>query len=249
MESQTEKREIEIDLKQLFGELLKRIWIIILVTGIAGIATLIVSMFFIKPTYESTTKVYILSKQSDTAISYNDLQTATQLTGDYEQLIKSRYVMDTVIANLGLEMDPDTLSGNISVNAATGTRMLNITVQNGDPYTAQKIADHVRTVAGKQIVDIMSIDAVNVVDEANLPLSPSSPNSKKNAVIGALAGFLLCCGVIIVKYLLNDTIRTPEDIENYLGMSVLGTIPYSEGDTHRNGKTTYRKKKRKGSKA
>lgn len=226
MENQIDKKEIEIDLKQLVMELVKRIWIIVLVTAIAGVGALIISMFFIKPVYTSTTSVYILSKQSETAaVSYSDLQTASQLTSDYEQLIKSRDVAEKVITEMGLDTTVAALSSSISVSSPTGTRMLEISVNNGDPQLAQKIAAKTREVAGKQIVDIMNIDAVNLVDEANLPLTPSSPSVSRNTLLGAVVGFILACAAIILMYVLNDTIRTPEDIDRYLGMSVLGVIP------------------------
>lgn len=228
MDTQIDKREVEIDLKQLLTELLKRLWVILLVTGIAAIGALIVTMFFMKPTYQSTTTVYILSKQAETAVSYADLQTATQLTSDYEQLVKSRYVLDTVIADLGLGIESSKLAPSIAVTSPTGTRILEITVTNADPYTAQKIANKVRDVAGKQIIDIMDIDAVNLIDTANLPLTPASPSKSRNTIIGGLLGFLLTCAAIIAMYVLNDTIRTPEDVERYLGLSVLGVIPSSE---------------------
>lgn len=230
-----ENRELEIDLRALFHELIQKIGIILLSTGIAAVVVLIVSMFFIRPEYQSATKVYILNKeQANAAVTFNDLQTATQLTNDYEELIKSRYVMDTVIADLKLDMTAEQLAGSVAVTSTTGTRILEISVRNNDPYLAQSIANKVREVAGKQIVDIMNIDAVNLVDEANLPIAPVSPNSKKNALIGGIAGFILSCAVIIIMYIFNDSIRTPDDVENYLGLSVLGVIPFDDGKPQKN---------------
>jgi capsular polysaccharide biosynthesis protein len=221
------EKETEIDLGEIFRELLRKIWIIILITGIAAVLTLIVSMFFIKPTYESSTKVFILSRTDSTssAVTYSDLQTSTQLTSDYEQLVKSRYVMENTISALNLDMTTDELSGDITVSSPTGTRILQITVKSDDPLLAQQIANKVREIAADRIVSIMNIDAVNLVDEANYPMTQSSPNVKKNAAIGAVIGFILSCAVIIIMYMTNDLIKTPDDIEKYLGLSILGEIP------------------------
>lgn len=222
--------EIEIDLGALFRELLRKAGILLLSTCISAAAALLISTFFISPQYQSVTKVYILSRQQgDTAVTYNDLQTAAQLTKDYEQLIKSRYVMETVIADLGLDSSAEQLAGSVTVESSSGTRILEIKVENSDPHLAKNIADRVREVAGKQIVEIMSIDAVNIVDEANLPLNPVSPDIKKNALFGALAGFFISGLVITLMFLLNDSVKTTEDVEKYLELSVLGIIPRYDG--------------------
>lgn len=235
----TDDKEIEIDLGALFRELCHKWGAIVLSAGIVAVAALTVSMFFLAPEYQSSTKVYILSKQQgEAAVTYSDLQTATQLTSDYEQLVKSRYVMETVIADLKLDLSAEDLVKSVAVTIPSGTRLLEISVTNGDPYLAQSIANRIREVAGKQIVDIMNIDAVNLVDEANLPLDPVSPNVKKNTLIGGLIGLFLSCAVIVLMYLGNDSIRSSADVENYLGLSVLGVIPFS------GGKAQKKKKKR-----
>lgn len=79
----------------------------------------------------------------------------------------------------------------------------------------------------KHIQQVMDIKAVNVVETANIPDEPSSPSVPKNGVIGGLLGILLAAAVVLIVYLTNDTVKTPEDVEKYLGLSVLGTIPYS----------------------
>lgn len=233
------EREIEIDVVALFRELVSKLGMILLSTGIVAVASLTVSMFFLEPVYESTTSVYILNKQQESGVTYNDLQTATQLTSDYEELIKSRYVMDTVIADLKLGIQPDELADAVKVSSPTGTRILEISVRNGDPYLAQRMADCIREVSGKQIIEIMNIDAVNLVDSADLPLSPISPDVKRNTLICALVGFLLSSVVVVLMYLLNDSIRTSSDIETYLELSVLAVIPLSEesGGKKRKAKT------------
>lgn len=222
--NQVENGEMELDLGQIARELFNKIWIILLSAGIFAVGALIVSMFFIKPVYQSTTKIYVLERQSDVPVLYADLQMAVQITKDYEQLVKSRYVLDTVSADLGLSVS----AGAISVSSQKDTRILEISASNSDPHLAKKIANATRDVASKQILEIMNIDAVNLVDEANFPLSAISPNIRQNVLIGAVAGFALSCGIIILMYMLNDTIRTPDDIGYHLGLSILGIIPLEE---------------------
>ena len=129
---------------------------------------------------------------------------------------------------------------NYISSTPTDTRVVSITVTDTDPYTAAEIANAVRDIASKHIQQVMDIKAVNVVETANIPDEPSSPSVPKNGVIGGLLGILLAAAVVIIVYLTNDTVKTPEDVEKYLGLSVLGTIPYSS----KMGKKSKKKKKR-----
>lgn len=114
---------IEFEPGELLRELLRRSWVIVLCTIIAAMAVLLVSMFFVEPVYESCTKVYILSRQQgDAGLTYSDLQTAEQLTSDYEELIKSRFVLETVLADFGLDMSADELARAVTVASPVGTR-------------------------------------------------------------------------------------------------------------------------------
>ena len=220
---------IEFEPGELLRELLRRSWVIVLCTIIAAMAVLLVSMFFVEPVYESCTKVYILSRQQgDAGLTYSDLQTAEQLTSDYEELIKSRFVLETVLADLGLDMSADELARAVTVASPVGTRILEITVENKDPYLARDIANQIREVSGERIVEIMRIDAVNLVDEANLPMKPSKPDIRRNTLIGAAVGLFIGLAAAVLQILLNDLICTPDDVERYLGLSVLGVIPAEE---------------------
>lgn len=231
---------IEIEPGELFRELLQRSWVVVFCTGIAVMAALIVSMFLLKPVYRSSTRVYILSKQTgESAIAYSDLQTAEQLTRDYEELVKSRFVLETVLTDLNLSASVDELAEAVAVSSPAGTRILEITVENADPYLARDIANQIREVSGRRIVEIMNLDAVSLVDEASLPMEPASPNIRKNMLLGAAGGFFIGLMIVIVQILLNDSIQTPDDVERYLGVGVLGVIP-SEGKRKGRKRGAYR---------
>lgn len=218
--------EIEIDLKELAGVLISRIWIILITGVMLAILAFILSKFVMSPQYESTTKIYVLNKQDDSAtISYQDLQSGTQLTKDYMTLVTSRPVLEQVIADLKLPLAYEELAKKISVTNPQDTRILEITVDYKEPNTAKQIADAVRDAAAVHITDVMDIDKVNIVEEANIPEEPSEPNTLHNTIIGGAFGIFFSGFIILIIYLLNDNIKTPEDIEKYLGISVLSTIP------------------------
>ena len=239
----TNNDEIEIDLKEIFGLLIRKLWIIILSGITAGLIFIVVTMLFITPQYESTTKMYVISKQDSNTLTSQDMQTSLSLTKDYAELIMSRTVTEGVIAQLNLELTDKQLLQKIRVNSGTDTRILSITVTDEDPYQASQIANAVRDIASAHIQKVMNIDAVNVVDMANIPNEKSSPSLSKNGIIGGLLGVILATAIILIVYLTNDTVKSQEDVEKYLQLSVLGTIPLMEME-----KKSKKQKKGKGRK-
>lgn len=219
---------IEIDLLELGAVLMRRAWLILLVAVVAGASAFAFSRFVITPVYESQTQVYILSRQNSTgALTYSDVQLGTQLTKDYAQVVKSRFVIEQVIGQLGLDVTYDGLVSRVVVETPSDTRILSITVSDPSPTLAKELADEIRNVASQHITSVMDIEAVNVVDEGNLPVRPSEPSVPMWTVLGFLIGAFLTAAVVLVRYLLDDTIKSSEDVERYLGLSTLALIPVS----------------------
>ena len=221
---------IEIDLVELLGVILHNLWIIIVSGVIVAAAALLVSYFIITPKYESVTKIYVISKTNADTMTYSDLQAGSTLTKDYKELVKSRPVLEEVLAETGIDIELKDLEEQITVEVPTDTRIVSITVEDKDPYEARIIADSVRIAASKHIQEVMDTEAVNVVEEASLPIEKSSPSILKNTAIGYAVGLFLAIAIVIINYIMDDTIKTPDDVEKFLGVSVLGSIPYSEND-------------------
>lgn len=241
MEKTREDDVLEIDLAEVFGLLLSRLWIIVSVGLFAALVCFGVSKFIITPTYESTTKIYILNKSENTAVTYSDVQLGTQLTKDYAQLISSRYVLEEVIQEQALDTEYDKLLKSISVDTPSDTRIVSITVEDTDPVQAMNTANCVREVASEHIQNVMDIDAVNVVETANMPMEKAGPSCLKWTLIGGVLGCFLMCAIILIQYLMDDTIKSSEDVEKYLGLSTLALIPIAESET--NSKKKKKKKK------
>ena len=221
---------IEIDLVELLGVILHNLWIIIVSGVIVAAVALLVSYFIITPKYESVTKIYVISKTNADTMTYSDLQAGSTLTKDYKELVKSRPVLEEVLAETGIDVELKNLEAQITVEVPTDTRIVSITVEDKDPYEARIIADSVRIAASKHIQEVMNTEAVNVVEEASLPIEKSSPSILKNTAIGYAVGLFLAIAIVIINYIMDDTIKTPDDVEKFLGVSVLGSIPYSEND-------------------
>lgn len=241
--------EMTIDLAELFGVLWHWIWLILLVAAVFGAAAFSFSKFVLPEEFQSTTKIYVLDKENGSGqTTYTDLQVGSQLTKDYAELITSRTVIEKVLSDNHLESTYDytTFLGKVTVDTPTDTRIVSITVTDHDPALAQKLADDIRVEASDLIINTMQIDAVNTYEEANLPTKKSGPSCSKWTALGALLGALLVSAIVVLQYLLDDTVKTSEDVEQYLGLSTLALIPLDEnvGGGDRSSKKNKKKKKR-----
>ena len=234
----------EIDILELLAVVLSKIWIVILCAIITAAATYLICSFLIIPKYESTTKIYVINRQNSDSLTYSDLQSGSQLTKDYQELVTSRPVLEEVKAELGLDIDNERFRKSITVSVPTDTRIVSITAEDTDPYMARAIADKVRVSAANHIANVMNTEAVNVVEEANLPTKISSPKTVRNTVIGGVIGAFVAVMIIIIIYIMDDTIKNPDDVEKYLGLSVLGSIPVLDEELVRSGSGRGRKKKK-----
>ena len=224
-----QKETIEIDLLGLVVYLKKRLWIIAIVLLLFTIGGYVNSAFLKTPQYTAYTQIYVLNRANDDKVVYSDFQMSNYVLNDYKALILGQNVTKAVISKLDLaNMTPGGLAGKISVTSPESTRILQISVTDANPIRAAEIANSVREEAAVQIKSIMEVDAVKLVYSADIPKAPSSPNVTKDTVLAALIGLALVVGVLSVIYLLDDTIRTEEDVEKWLGISVLGVVPVVE---------------------
>lgn len=236
------EQEYEIDLKEIAIAILDRIWIVISVGIACALLVGIITKVFITPMYTSTTKLYVINKQnSDNNITYTDLQTGNLLTNDYIIQVKGTKVLSQVISELNLTDTEDELASRITVSNPENSRFIVISVSDKDPVVAQQIASCVAKVSSDVVKEVMDLEKVNVAEEANLPLEESSPNFKKNVLLGGAAGVFVSLLLIVVFYLLNDRIRTPEDVKRYLGLNTLGQIPVLENSGNTKRKQRHKK--------
>lgn len=221
-------RGLEVNIGDMLAVLVRKWWIILLAGIAAASVFLIGTKLFIEPEYESVTKIYVLSQQDGNYLTSTDLQLSSYLTKDYAELIKSRKVAMEVIDRLDLDISPEGLMSKVNVQTKADTRIVTIIVNDVRPERAQELANSICEVSAKQIVNVMGVQAVNVVDEANLPLSPSSPNLTKSMMLGGAWGCLVAIILILFIHLSDDTIKNIDDVAQYLNLSVLASIPNVE---------------------
>lgn len=241
METTQQNDELEIDLLQLLLVLRSHLLVIIVSGLLVALIALVGTKLLITPQYVSTAKIYVLNRAGeDTTVTNSDLQSSSYLTKDYIELCKTRVVTEGTIARLGLDLKHEELLNKLSIAEADDTRVISISVTDSDPYVAAQIAETVTEIASDHIQAIMEVQAVQIADKANIPTEPVSPNVKKNVVIGALIGVLVAAAVVIIMFLANDTLRSSEDVERYLGLNLLGSIPVQEDE--KRGKKKKRRK-------
>ncbi|MGI1708756.1 Wzz/FepE/Etk N-terminal domain-containing protein [Streptococcus uberis] len=221
----TETPSMEIDVLSLLKKLWMKKFLILFMALFFGTLALLGSIFLIKPSYSASTRIYVINQQNAENITATDLQAGSFLVNDYKEIITSRDVMKDVIATNSLSLSPDTLSKMISVTIPADTRVISITVTNHDPQQAKDLANSIREVASEKIKSVTKVQDVTPLEKAQLPSSPSSPNIKRNTLIGMLIGGLFTMFIIVIKEVLDDRVKRPEDVEEVLGMTLLGLVP------------------------
>lgn len=219
------EEETEIDLIDLAWALLDKIHYIVLCFLIGAVIMNAYSYFLVRPTYKSTAKMYVVSASKNSVVDLDALNIGTSLTADYEQLMLSYPVLEQVINKLNLDMDSDTLAKMITLENPTDTRILNINVVSTDPKSARDIANTLMDVSVDYLPKTMSTNAPNVAQKAKLADHKAGPSYTKYTMIGALAGAFLYCMYLVVKYLMDDTIHTADDMEKYFDIVPLAVIP------------------------
>ena len=222
-----ENQAVEIDVFAMLKTLWKRKFSIALVALVFAIAAFGYSAFLAKKEYQSTSRIYVVSRQNqeNNALTNSDLQAGSYLVKDYREIILSQNVLTQAIEELKLDMTPAELSKKISVSVPTDTRILSITAKDGDPKEAARIANGLRNVAAEKIISVTKVSDVTTLDEAEVPQLPSSPNIRRNVLLGFIAGAGLMVVLMVVVEVLDDRVKRPEDIEELMGLTLLGIVP------------------------
>ena len=234
MEQDNTKNGIELDLGEVIPFLISKSVIIILFALFVGMITLAVTKIFITPTYTASTQILVLNEKGDsnsTNVDVNTLQSSTYLVQDFTVLVKSKPVLQQVKADMDLDISISDLSDKISVVIPDNTRIITIQVEDSNPLVAKQLADCVRNAAIKHIQELLGADTVKKVDGENgadIPKHSMKPNVKKNVIIACLLGGIIAVIISLIGFISDDTIKSQEDVEKRLGVSVLGIIPEND---------------------
>jgi len=228
-----------MEIKRYIQVILKKLWLIILVPVAAGAIAGYMNFYVLEPVYQAETTLLITgltssAQQDESALRLEDIAAGQVLIYEYSAIISSNRVTDAVLQKLN---DPglthDALRNMMSIRAVNDTRIIAITVTHNDPVKAAQIADILAEEFSNVIVELYRIENVDIIDRAQVPISPVGPAKMRNTVLAAFAGGMFAVGLVILLEFLNTKVKTTEDVERYLGLSVIGSIPLNVVDKER----------------
>ena len=222
-----EANTIEIDVLSLLRTIWRKKFLILLTAILTTGLAFAYSAFLATPQYDSTTRLYVVNQSSDNGavITTQDLQAGSFLVKDYKEIILSQDVLKNVTTTLGIA---DDIKEKITVNIPVDTRILSITVRDSDPNQAATIANTLRDEAAKKIIEVTKVSDVTTLEAALPAENPSTPQTKRNLVLGFIVGAFLATALVLVLEVLDDRVKRPQDIEEGLGMTLLGVVPQAE---------------------
>lgn len=220
--------EQELELIELWQIFSKRWKMIILVTLLAALICAAVSLFLIKPQYVASSTLMVMKPVEAELILYQDIQVSRQLADTYQVVVHSRRVLDKVTRSLNLPYTHEQMQEKVKVSSVQDTEIITIDVTDTDPYLAARMSNLIAQTFMQEITEIMNIDNVSLIDEAAVPDNPVSPRVGLNIAVAMVLGFMVAVGLALLQHYLDQTLKTTEEVENLLGLTVLGTIPMME---------------------
>lgn len=221
--------EIEINLLDLGYAILKRWWLILVVALVGALTMGLYTTQLVTPMYESEATLYILSKTTSIT-SMADIQIGSALSSDFEVIATSKPVLDGAVEKIkeenGMAFTREDIASGLSVSTIDDTRLLVISVQNANPEVACIIANTVAEVTASRMAEIMKSEPPTMAEWAEVSRRPISPSLSRNVALGFAVGAAAMCALLVVLFLLDDKIKTEEDVTKYLGAPVLGNICY-----------------------
>lgn len=216
-----------VTLKDLWGIFIHRLWVMILAAVVVAGGLLLINRLTFIPTYSSTATLYILRQDNDTSSgnSDSDFSLALKVVNDCDYLLKSHSVLDEVIQELNLEIDYKNLSKSVSTSNPENTRILEVTVESDSPENAKHIVDALCEIGQEKITEAMGFQQVNLYEYGTVNEKPCNTTSMTTYLLAGMIAAILVYSAFLIVFLLDDRIRTEEDIERYLGLSILGDIP------------------------
>lgn len=237
--------EVEIDLIELFGHFLDKIWIIIAGFLAGALIAAAITHFVIVPKYTATAKMYMVSSSSQSVVDLTDLNIGQSISGDYVELLKTRPIVEGVISEQGLDYTYNELVNMMSLSVVNNTRIIKIDVTSPDQKEAMNVANALASKGVTELPKLMETPEPHIAEYAIVPVNKSSPSLTKNTMIGALLGLLLMLAIFTIQFLMDDTFKTAEDVEKEFGIMPLTVIPEGKIEGFDNKENGSRRKVRR----
>lgn len=220
-----------LDIKEMLRYFKSKLSLIILITVIVGIIGCLYGIFIQVPKYKSSTTIVLISDHSsESSLTSSDITLNQNLVSTYSEIIKSKRILNQVCDNLKLDYNYESLYGNINVSSVLNTQIIKITVTNTDKKLAKDIANEIASVFSVEIPELYNISNVNILDTAEEAISASNISVTKQSIMALIIGAVLGFGIVFVIYYFDRTVKTAEQVENKIGLPILGTVQeYKKG--------------------
>ena len=219
----------EIDLKELLRYTYRKKFIIIATTLVIVLISMIYFGFIQKPNYVSSTTLILTgfsnNSEKDTTINNNDLTINSKLVTTYQEITKTRKVLNQVIDNLKLDYSASELADHISVTGVTNTEIIKISVSDEDPELAADIANEIAVIFSAEVKEIYNLSNISILDKAEVATTPSNISFIKATIIAFIVGFFLSVGIVFIIFYFDNTVKSVEQLEKKFDVPILGTVP------------------------
>lgn len=226
----------EIDLKELFNMFWSNKLLIVLIIVMFTLLGFFYTKYMVKPDYKSTSTVVLTKATDNETITQTEVTLNQRLVATYTELIRSKTVIRQVISNLNAEIDEEQLKNSVSVSLVNNTQLIEIAVTNENPELAQIFTNEITKVFIEKVKEIYKIDNITIYYEAKVPLEPYNINHIKDIMMFAIIGIIVAFGLVFVLSLFDTTIKSAEEVEKRLGLSVLASIPNYDYEAKKKGK-------------
>ena len=241
----------EIDLIDLFGYYMSRLWLLIAAVVIGAVIAGAYTFYLVPNRFTAVSRMYMISASSSSVVDLSDLNIGASLSNDYVELMKSRPIIEDVINELGLGYTYEQVLDMIRLDVVTNTRIIKISATSTDPEEAMNIANQMARIAKIRLPKIMDAPSPSIAEEAVLPTQKSSPSLSRNVMMGSLVLLFLVLAFLTIQYLMDDTVQTSEDVEKEFGVLPMTVIPEGTiqglkkvSDSTRRSRSNSKKKKK-----
>lgn len=220
------EKEIDINLNELFLYIRDNIKLVIISTLVCTLVLGITTMFLISKKYESTARIYPKPEVVGGVVDYSQINANNLMVNNYVEMLKGNNIQSQVAQSLNIDVKE--LSSYVSIKTETNTQIISVTAKTKDPQLSKQIVDGLVESFKKEAKNTLNISNITTVDQAEVAKSPVSPSLKMNLLIGALVGILMSLMYLFTKFMLDTHIHNKEEAEKYLGIPMLGSIPWFE---------------------
>lgn len=221
--------EMEINIIPILKELLKKFWLIALVGLIVGLAVFVGAKVFIKPTYRSGFTAYVNNKQGSQKdndfLTSSDVTAAKQLVLTYQKILTSNTILTAAAESMGVDLSYSTLLDKVSTEVKDDTEIISVYVVDTDPEFAYEYAQAIAKIAPQYMAQIVEGSSMKIIDYPEFSDKVFKPNYMRFALVGFLIGAVIVMIIIVIRYFLDDTVKSENDIESRLSIPILGVIP------------------------